>query len=482
MAAQRGSSRAIQVGIYTRISKDDEAEGLGVARQEEDCRLHCAARGWEVARVYEDNDLSAYKRRTVRPEFRQMLEDLKAGRIDGVVAWDIDRFTRQPRELEAWIDEYEDAERRKRHLVFDSVSASDIDLSTENGRFIARIKVAIANKSSADTSRRTKRKHLELAAQGKLPGGRAPYGWNREDRRTLVLEEAENLRKAVKDFLGGNRWASIAREWRDKGVRSHSGGLFDDSKIKRMLMNPRICGYRMHQGELFLDERGEPVVGDWEPIVTTDDWHLLMEKVRRESEGRDVRDYATKYLLSGIARCGRCGVKMRAFPSYRKSKTSSQFRYACPGKNDGGCGGVARAGEPVDRLIRNAVFVSSDKEFAKVRERPSKWTKEEQLVSLERDMAEFRQAWQERHMSAARYIALTEDLEKQIAELHRERALHCAEAATFSADPIDVRERWEKLTIEQQRAAVLKVFRAVIIKPASNGPIFDPMDIEPVLR
>ncbi|MEU7381202.1 MULTISPECIES: recombinase family protein [unclassified Streptomyces] len=321
MAARRGSSDAVRVGIYTRISKDDEAEGLGVARQEEDCRLHCAARGWEVARVYEDNDLSAYKRKAVRPEFRQMLEDLKAGLIDGVVAWDIDRFTRRPRELEAWIDEYEDAEHRKRQ-----------------------------------------------------------------------------------------------------------------------------------------------------------------EKVRRESEGRAVRDYATKYLLSGIARCGRCGAKMRAFPSYRKSKTSSQFRYACPGRNDGGCGGVARAGEPVDRLIRNAVFLSSDRAPANVPVRVPEWGKEDQLASLERDMAEFKQAWQEKRMSAARYIALTEDLEKQTAELHRERALHRAEAATFSAGPVDIRERWERLTIEQQRAAVLKVFRAVIVKPASNGPIFDPADIEPVLR
>ncbi|MBX7552959.1 recombinase family protein [Streptomyces sp. NPDC004232] len=232
------------MGIHTRIGKDDEAEGLGVARQEEDCRRHCAARGWEVAEVYEDNDLSAYKRRTVRPEFRQMPEDLKAGRIDGVVAWDIGRFSRQPRELEAWIDEYEEAERRGRRLVFDSVSASDIDLSKENGRFIARIEVTIADKSSADTSRRTQRKHLELAAQGKLPGGRAPYGWNREDRRTLAPEEAEHLRKAVKHFL---------------------------------------------------DERGEPVVGDWEPIITPEEWHLLTAKVRRET-----------------ARCGRCGTKMRA--------------------------------------------------------------------------------------------------------------------------------------------------------------------------
>ncbi|MFJ9176724.1 recombinase family protein [Streptomyces sp. NPDC102360] len=482
MAARRGASGPMRVGIYTRIGRDDEAEGLGVVRQEEDCRLRCAARGWEVAEVYEDNDLSAYQRRTVRPEFRRMLEDLKAGRIDGVVAWDIDRFTRQPRELEAWIDEYEDAERRERHLAFDSVSASDIDLSTENGRFIARIKVTVADKSSADTSRRTKRKHLELAAQGRLPGGRAPYGWNRADRRTLVPEEAENLRKAVTDFLGGVRWASIAREWRDKGIRSHSGGHFDDSKIRRMLLNPRLCGYRMHQGELFLDEHGAPVVGDWEPVVTPDEWYLLVEKVRKVSEGREARDHATKYLLSGIARCGRCGTKMRAFPSYRKSKTSSRFRYACPGRNDGGCGGVARVGEPVDRLVRNAVFISSDKALTNVRERPPEWAGEEELASLERDMAEFKQAWQAKRLAAARYIALTEDLEKRIADLRRERALHRAEAATFAAGPVDIRERWEELTIEQQRAAVLKVFRAVVIKPSSNGPVFDPADIEPVPR
>lgn len=128
------------------------------------------------------------------------------------------------------------------------------------------------------------------------------------------------------------------------------------------------------------------------------------------------------------------------------------------------------------------MFLSSDKALTDVRTRAPEWTKEEELASLERDMAEFKQAWQEKRMSAARYVALTDDLEKQMAELQRERALHRAEVATFEAGPVDVRERWEDLTIEQQRAAVLKVFRAVVIKPASNGPVFDPADIEPVLR
>ncbi|WP_349816464.1 recombinase family protein [Streptomyces sp. MRC013] len=71
--------------------------------------MRCPRR--DVTRIYEGNDLSAYKHTTVRPESWQMLEDLKVGWIDGVVVWDIDRFTRRSREPEARVHEYGDAER-----------------------------------------------------------------------------------------------------------------------------------------------------------------------------------------------------------------------------------------------------------------------------------------------------------------------------------------------------------------------------------
>jgi site-specific DNA recombinase len=54
-------------GLYTRIAEDIVGEGLGVARQEQDCRCLAARRGWTG--VYEDNDVSAFKTRVRRPEF-----------------------------------------------------------------------------------------------------------------------------------------------------------------------------------------------------------------------------------------------------------------------------------------------------------------------------------------------------------------------------------------------------------------------------
>lgn len=104
------------MGVYTRISRDAAGHELGVQRQEQDCRDLAKRLGWNVTKVYKENDTSAFKRQTVdlpgggralrvvRPEFRQMIEDLNEGRIDGLIAYDLDRVARDPRDLEDLID------------------------------------------------------------------------------------------------------------------------------------------------------------------------------------------------------------------------------------------------------------------------------------------------------------------------------------------------------------------------------------------
>jgi DNA invertase Pin-like site-specific DNA recombinase len=95
-----------------------------------------------------ENDVSAYKTKVVRPEFEALLDGLKLGLVDGVVLYDLDRFARQPVDLERAIRIFDD----RPGLVFATVQ-SDIDLSTSDGRTMARVMVAFANKSSMDTSR-----------------------------------------------------------------------------------------------------------------------------------------------------------------------------------------------------------------------------------------------------------------------------------------------------------------------------------------
>ena len=67
-------------GIYCRISQDRTGEGLGVERQEADCRQLAERLGWQVAGVYTDNDVSAFSKKP-RKAFLRLLDDLKNGTI-----------------------------------------------------------------------------------------------------------------------------------------------------------------------------------------------------------------------------------------------------------------------------------------------------------------------------------------------------------------------------------------------------------------
>src|SRR5262249_23104763 len=123
--------------IYTRIS-EDRMMGAGVRDQFADCFEYAERQGWggQVAQ-FEDNDISAstYARR-YRPQYRSMLDKIRAGEIRRIVVAHIDRLYRQPRELEELIDL---AERGRVEIV--SVYSGPVDLSTSDGRAMARVQI-----------------------------------------------------------------------------------------------------------------------------------------------------------------------------------------------------------------------------------------------------------------------------------------------------------------------------------------------------
>ena len=137
----------VRAGIYARISSDREGEALGVQRQAADCEALAERKGWQVVERYVDDDVSAWSGK-LQPEYVRCLDDLAAGVIDGLLVYDLDRLHRQPRELEAFIDLCE----RLRLTNMTSVSG-EIDLTTADGRFQARILGAVAAKASDVSSR-----------------------------------------------------------------------------------------------------------------------------------------------------------------------------------------------------------------------------------------------------------------------------------------------------------------------------------------
>src|SRR4051812_38035042 len=79
--------------VYVRISRDRVGAGLGVERQEQDCRLLAARVGAEVVQVFVDNDLSAFSGKP-RPGYQSLLAAIAAGSVDTVLAWHTDRLHR----------------------------------------------------------------------------------------------------------------------------------------------------------------------------------------------------------------------------------------------------------------------------------------------------------------------------------------------------------------------------------------------------
>lgn len=458
----------MKVGLYARISDDVAGQELGVGRQCKDARRLAEFKGWLVAGEYLDNDLSAFQPKVVRPEFERLLVDLDRGALDGVVVYDLDRFVRKPSDLERAIAIYD-----ARRLVFATVQ-SDIDLSTPDGRTMARVLVAFANKASMDTSRRTKRKHLELAQAGIPVGSQRPFGYQ-ADKRTLNEPETELIRQAAQDILAGVGLHTICRRWNQAGISTPLGNAWQQPVLKRMMLSPRLAGYRVYQRGIARDDDGRPVMAQRPPILDVATWEAVCALLTApERAPGHIHRGGRKRLLGGFLRCGNCGSLMIADWYGR----GGIHVYACKPVR-GGCSKVLVSGPRVDELVTKLVLSYLGKR--QLPKRSKAWKGERQLTAAEGRITELMAAYTSGELSGEVVFPAVSKLEKQVTQLKAERSSYLAESATPLAD--DVLSRWGEMTVDEQRSVIERVLETVVIRPATKaGGRFDPSRCDPVWR
>ena len=212
-----------RAAAYYRISRDAEQRGLGVARQRLEVEQLAERHGLDIVISFEDNDLSAYRQRKPRPGYRDLVDVIKAGDVDTIVAWHPDRLTRQQRELEDLVDLLDAT-----GVSIVTVTAGTYDLSTPSGRMVAHVIGATAMYESEHKAERIQSKHAELARDGKPSGGPAPYGYRYErpdaarGKGNLVVDpdEARWVRFMADRILDGDSLLAVARALNAQGVRT----------------------------------------------------------------------------------------------------------------------------------------------------------------------------------------------------------------------------------------------------------------------
>ncbi len=394
-----------------------------------------------------------------------MLADMRAGVIDGVVVYNLDRLHRQPKELEDFIDLC-----RASGIEQNLASCQGfVDLGTHHGVMTARMLGAVAAMESDDKSRRIRRKHEELAERGKRSGGGSrPYGY---EPGGLVVRESEAavIRECVSRFLAGESIRSIVMGLQAREIASASGGKWSATTLRRVLGSGRIAGLREHHKEI-----ASPA--EWPAIITVEE----SERIRATLADPDRRTNkaARRYLLAGLVRCGLCGCQMVARP-----RSGGQRRYACV-RDNGGCGRMTVNADPVETLIVEAILhVLDSPELAATvarqrAEEPDAARFQLELEEAQQQLAELGVAYANKEIPLTTLTAATKTIEarrdtarKQLAKLTRTSAID-----EFVGNADLLRERWESLDLSRQHAIVEALAERIVIAPAlrPGSNRFDP--------
>jgi site-specific DNA recombinase len=426
--------------VYCRISADPAGLRAGVERQEEDCLAFASRRGWDT-QVYVDNDLSAYQGKP-RPAYREMLAAVEAGDVQVIVAWAPDRLTRHLRELEELVSLVE----RKGAQVA-TVQAGDWDLSTPEGRFMARQLGLLARLEAEKIASRVQRARIQEAKGGKPnAGGRRPWGFE-ADKVAHHEVEAAQIRDAAARLLRGESLRSVSRR---------VGKMPKD--VKRALLSERMIGKRTHKGVLH--------DATWEPILERTVWDairtLLTDPRRDFVLGRNARSY----LLSGFvyAPCGAVCQSARTGAGVRRYKCQVDF-----------C--ADRSAEKVEDVVRDWVLERSPLPSADAEVDPALSAEvaaiETSIAALERDY------YTRRRVSEGQYEELRADLEDQLADasarlLEATQSVETAGAGlvTTVGDtgiPHAVWDRWQTSDLRQRRLWVARYAEKVNLMPVTPG-------------
>jgi site-specific DNA recombinase len=444
--------------LYLRISLDSTGEHLAVARQREDCRRIAVERGWTIIEEYVDNSISASKRATKRPAYDRMVADHAAGHFDALVCWDLDRLTRQPRQLEDWIDAAED------HGLLLTTANGEADLSTDGGRLFARIKASVARAEVERKSARQIRAAAQRADRGKPPSGARLRGYT--DGGLIVADEALVVRSMFTRFSAGDSLRGITVWLTEQGVETRHGKPWSPSSVRTILTNPRYAGRAIYCGKV----TGK--AGQWEAIVGEATFDAV--QARLTDPRRIANRFGTdrKHIGSGLYLCGVCGGLVRSH---------SGGRYRCPAG-----GHITRMGASIDTFVRGVIRARLARpdvaDLLAVPDSDAAKALTVQIKGLRARLATIEADYDADLIDGRRYAVATEKVQAELTRAETTRARTAGGEGLASVltaqDPVAA---FDSAPLGAQRA-ILAALATVTLLPAPRGRKFDPetVRVEPV--
>lgn len=442
--------------IYCRISQADDDDQTGVDRQERICRDIATRHGLTIApdHVFVDNSRSAWKRDRKRPGWDKLLNSARGHQFRHVIAYHPDRLMRQPRDLEELLQVSDD------HQILLHGEANRRDLSDPDDRFILRIEVAHACRSSDDTSRRIKDALRDRVDSGKPHAGKRRFGYT-PNGLEIIEEEAVIVREVFDRYLKGESPVVIGLALSKRGIKTAYGKTWSGGTVRALLESRHVAAIRMHQGE-------EVGPGNWPAIIDAGTWQEVRERRELRSAIHDVNLSLRRfYLLRGLVMCSRCGTLMSG------TKVGGTPSYLC----------VRRNRNDDKRCVRRIAAIKLEKFVCDAAVNLlSRLTISGQLATSalpesivnaveddQRQLEELNEMWTAKEISTTEYRKMRKEIQGRISKAQRRTVVRPMKLLEGLTGP-GAQAAWkaDDMTDERRNAVLRFLFSGVIIDASSK--------------
>lgn len=326
-----------RVGLYMRLSKDDEkaGESVSIEHQRMILQKYVKDHGGEITDEYVDDGYSGTN--FERPGLKRMLEDAKTGRLDTILVKDLSRFGRNYIQAGQYIDYIFPAYGIRFIAITDNVDTADRSSTAMDMMPIMNV---FNEWHAANTSRKIRAVLEASQRSGKYTSWSYPYGYKAgtdENRTAEIDEEAAAVVRRIFDLrLQGNSYRTIARILTDEGIPNPATYFtrLDGKKIEKcfspywcpktvmwILSNPTYAGRMIQHKTTRVSYKNHKVVNipenehivkenAHEAIVSREIWEKVQAVNRSVSRGRTDKQNKI-HALSGLLVCLDCGKKLK---------------------------------------------------------------------------------------------------------------------------------------------------------------------------
>lgn len=360
----------MRAAIYSRVSSRQQEDGTSLETQEARCRLYARERGFTVTEPHVFRETYTGELLWERPALTQLREAVRRREVDVVIAFAIDRLSRDPVHLGVILSE---ADHKGVTIEFVTESLDD----SPEGQLILYVRGYAAKVEHEKIKERTMRGKIARVQSGKLlTNGRPLYGyqWRDESKAALDIRDdtAAIVRRIYADIAAGGTLRGLASDLTTAGIPTPTGQshLWNNATIQSILHNPAYKGQAVGwawRRPASSDEHGSQWL-DWEraielppgvvpPIVDPQTWETVQAVLRGNKlrAVRNAREPEAALLRGGYVRCAYCGNSMIA------RETKGRYEYYC--KYGSGAlatcpGGPAISARMLDHAVWTAVKVA----------------------------------------------------------------------------------------------------------------------------